>query len=436
YYEIADDVPQRLVGDSLRLAQVLDNLIGNALKFTPRGEIVLAVRTRARDTDGVRLQFSVSDTGIGLTTDQARGLFDGYAQTEASTARRRGGPALGLAICRRLVEMMDGTIAVHSAPGEGSTFDFDVRFDLPGVRRERDLHGVRGSRVLVLEEQDTGRLILQQHFQSWHLQVAVARDLDDARQKLRRAPPGEPYDVIVTDWKTGGIALAQWAHALAAERGDRAPAVVLLAPLAACEDALDALAPWAATSGVLARPITPSRLFEAIVRLRASAVARPLFEATKGLELSDLMRTLRGAHVLLVEDNIVNQQVAEAFLFLTGLRVTVATNGLEAVDRVKETQFDAVLMDLQMPLMDGDEATRVIRALPGRARLPIIAMSAAATDEDRQLCLASGMDAHLGKPVDPRELARVLLAWIPARPQPREAAGTISAQEAPGQENA
>jgi two-component system, sensor histidine kinase and response regulator len=394
------------------------------------------VRTRARDVNGVRLQFSVSDTGIGLATDQARGLFDAFGAAEPASTRRPGGTGLGLALCRRLVELMDGTISVHGAPGQGCTFDFDVRFDLPGQRRDRDLHGVRGLRALVLEEQDTGRLILQQHFQSWRVQVAVARDLDDARQKLRRVAPGEPYDVVVTDWKAGGSALAQWSQALAAERGDRAPAVVVLAPLTACEEASAAITPWAATSGVLARPVTPSRLFETIVRLRASTQARLPLEPHQDLALSDLMRTLRGAHVLLVEDNIVNQQVAEAFLFMAGLRVTVAENGMEAIDRVKETLYDAVLMDLQMPVMDGDEATRLIRSLPGRARMPIIAMSAAATDEDRQLCLASGMDAHLGKPVDPRELARVLLAWIPARGREDETVAPVGSREVPGQEAA
>jgi signal transduction histidine kinase/CheY-like chemotaxis protein len=414
-FEIDEGIPRRMVGDPLRLAQVLNNLVGNAIKFTPRGEIVIRAEAVSREADLMLLRFSVQDTGIGLQPKQAARLFQPFAQADASIARRYGGTGLGLAICKRLVELMGGEISVTSEPGRGSTFSFTARLEVAHQPAERlDPLRIRGMRALVVDSQATARLILQQTLQSWRFQVGTAAFADDAYHKLRRAEAQAPYELLVVDWKTAGTGFVQEARRIAAQRSTQPLLVIALAVLQQRERVLQALGGMADTA-VLAKPVTPSRLFDAIVRLQHGE-APPLPHAGDGrIDLAQALQPLQGARVLLVEDNIVNQQVAQAVLAMGGLEVSVAGNGLEAVDCVKRERFDAVLMDMQMPDMDGLQATRVIRTLPEAARLPIIAMTAAAMDEDRQECLAAGMNAHVSKPIEPRELARVLLKWVAPR---------------------
>jgi signal transduction histidine kinase/CheY-like chemotaxis protein len=413
-FEIDKDLPLRLVGDSLRLTQVLNNLVGNAVKFTPRGEIVVRAELVARQAERACLRIAVRDTGIGLTKEQTGRLFDVFSQADGATARRYGGTGLGLAICKRLVELMDGTISVESEPGVGSTFSFTAWLGLPTVQRERiDLHRTRGMRTLVLDGQPTERQALSQMLQSWRFQVGTASFADDALYKLRRAAGQAPYELLLLDWKTAGLDLFQQARRILAERTPGPLAVVVLA-LPHAREAVQQELQGQAGCCVLPKPVTPSRLFEAVVRLQHGEAP---VAATPGprLDLAQAMRPICGAHVLLAEDDLVNQQVATAFLEMAGLSVTVARNGLEAVDCIKREHFDAVLMDMQMPEMDGLHATRAVRLLPQGAHLPIIAMTAAAMEEDKQACLAAGMDAHVSKPIDPKELVRTLLAWVPAR---------------------
>jgi signal transduction histidine kinase/DNA-binding response OmpR family regulator len=411
FVEIDAGVPQRLLGDALRLTQVLNNLVGNAIKFTPRGEIVIGVEVAAPGDEQVELRFSVRDTGIGLSAEQAGRLFESFAQADASVARKYGGTGLGLAICKRLVTLMGGSISVRSTPGQGSTFAFTARFGVPRQVAERpDLHRIRGMRTLVIDGQPTARLILLQMFTSWRFQVSTAAFRDDALHKLRRADPQTPYELFVMDWKTGGPGLLEEVRAIGA--GRQAPmAVIVTAGPHQRERVQEALAglPRAA---FVAKPVTPSRLFEAILRLQHDASPLPQAGSMRR-DHAQALQPIRGARLLLVEDNAVNQQVALAFLAGSGLHVTVAGNGLEAVDWVRRAPFDAVLMDVQMPEMTGPHATRAIRQLPQGARLPVIAMTAAAMEEDRQECLAAGMNAHIAKPIDPKELVRTLLSCIP-----------------------
>ena len=416
FFEIDRDIPQRLVGDSLRLTQVLNNLVGNAIKFTPRGEVVISVERVSGGDEQVELRFAVRDTGIGLTDEQAGRLFDVFAQAERSTSRKYGGTGLGLAICKRLVELMGGGISVRSVPGEGSCFSFTARFAVKKEEVERiDLHRIRGMRALVVDGRPTARLILQQVLQSWHFQVATASFPDDALHKLRRADPQAPYEVLLVDWKTADLDFLRQVQQITAEGRCAALPVVVMATLHALEPMRQSVREMPLVS-VLLKPVTPSRLFEALVRLQHGETAPRQLAGVKRAGLAELMRPIHGARVLLVEDNLVNQQVASAFLEMAGLLVSVANDGLEAVDLVKREHFDVVLMDMQMPGMDGVQATRVIRGLPQAQRLSVIAMTAAAMDEDRQVCLAAGMDAHVSKPIDPRELADALLAWVPPRP--------------------
>ena len=411
FFEIDEAIPQRLLGDSLRLTQVLNNLVGNAIKFTSHGEIVISAESVSSSAGQVRLRFGVRDTGIGLSADQAGRLFQAFAQADSSIGRRYGGTGLGLAICKRLVALMGGEISVRSVPGQGSHFSFTADFGetTPGAER-MDLHSIRGMRTLVMDGQPTGRLILQQLLQSWRFQVGTAAFADDALLKLRRADPQAPYELLVLDWKGADPDLVQQARRLSAERAAAPLMVVAMTGLHARDQAMAALGDLPAV-GVLVKPVTPSRLFETIVRLQHGEAA-PTTRA-RTIDLAEAMRPIRGARILLVEDNLVNQQVANAFLVMAGLQVTLAGNGREAVDCVRTATFDAVLMDVQMPEVDGLHATRMIRCLPHAANLPIIAMTAGTLDEDKQQCLAVGMNAHVSKPIDPKEMVSTLLAWVP-----------------------
>jgi two-component system sensor histidine kinase/response regulator len=412
FFEVDKDIPQRLLGDALRLTQVLNNLVGNAIKFTPKGEIVISAQTVSRAGDNVQLRFAVRDSGIGLSPEQAGRLFQVFSQADQTVARRYGGTGLGLAICKRLVELMGGSISVDSTVGKGSTFSFTAWFGVSNQGAERiDLHRIRGMRTLVVDGQPTARLILQRILQSWSFQVSTASFAEDGLHKLRRAEPQAPYELLLLDWKTAELDFVHEARRIVAEQG--APlAVLVMASQHASGSVMDAVRELPDVA-VLAKPVTPSRLFDTLVRLQHGETVGPMpLQGTKA-DFAEAMRPLRGARVLLVEDNLVNQQVAAAFLMMAGLDVTLAADGIEAVDWVKRAPFDVVLMDMQMPEMDGVQATRMIRLLPQFARLPIIAMTAAAMDEDKQECLAAGMNAHISKPIDPKQLMHTLLAWVP-----------------------
>jgi two-component system, sensor histidine kinase and response regulator len=427
FYEIDRNMPQRLVGDSLRLTQVLNNLVGNAIKFTAKGEIVISAEVASRDDSHVLLRFTVKDTGIGLTDEQRRRLFSSFEQADASITRKYGGTGLGLAICKRLVDLMGGEISVTSQPGQGSQFTFTARYGLPseGMRR-LDLLSVRGMRTLVVDGQPTGRLLLQQMLQNWRFQVATASFIDEAVFKLQRANPQAPYELLLLDCKSGDVDFVREARRITAERSGTDLLVAMMVGQPGREKLEDELRDLPNTC-VLQKPLTPSRLFDAIVGLQHGDSHQRQAVAGEKFDLAELLKPIRGARVLLAEDNLVNQQVAMAFLTLGGLEVVMANNGVEAVDLVKKEAFDLVLMDMQMPEMDGVEATRVIRSLPQHAKLPILAMTAAAMDEDKQECLAAGMNAHVSKPIDPKELAQALLSWIPERIGPQAVARQTSA---------
>ncbi|MBW8844947.1 MAG: response regulator [Burkholderiales bacterium] len=412
-FEFDERLPDRLLGDGLRLTQVLNNLVGNAIKFTPRGEVVVRADYLGEEGDQVRLRIAVRDTGIGMTPEQVDRLFQVFGQADASIARRYGGTGLGLAICKRLVELMAGSFEVSSVPGQGSQFSFSCSFGKakPGTERI-DLHRIRGMRTLVVNAQPTERLILQQMLQSWRFQVGVASFGDEALYRLRQADPLHAYELLLLDWKTAGADFVDAARRIAVERGAAPPAVIALGSLHASERVAEELQGRAGTQ-VLVKPVTPSRLFDALMQLQRGEERASEAPTGGGMaDLAETMRPIHGARVLLVEDNPVNQQVACAFLAMVRLEVEVAENGLEAVERLRQESFDAVLMDMQMPEMDGLTATRLIRAMPQHADLPIIAMTAGAMAHDVQDCLAAGMNAHVSKPIDPKQLVRTLLAWI------------------------
>ena len=437
--DIAPDLPERLRGDALRLNQVLANLVGNAIKFTRQGEVLLRVEPLGSPPPSpgdasapVTLRFEVRDSGVGISAEQASRLFQPFEQADSSTTRRYGGTGLGLAISRRLVEMMGGRIWLDSTPGRGSTFSFTAVFEsVAGPPPRRDLHRLRGTPTLVLDPQHTSSHILHQMLESWGFEVRVAANGHDAVAQLSAAEEaGRPVELVLVDERTPGLLAPDGlAAVLRRQAGGGAAhhrAVVLLVALAAQDRVLELVAAMPADL-VLTRPFTPSRLFDAIVLLqnrggRQAGGGAPV----RRTDPAEATRAIHGARVLLVEDNPLNQQVAGEFLSRAGMKVSFASTGIQAVDQVKGQHFDLVLMDVQMPEMDGLQATRLIRTLPQGQGLPVIAMTASALAQDRQDCLAAGMDGHVAKPIEPEELARTLLAWIrpdPLRGEPAPRAG-------------
>jgi len=423
FIEIDPDVPDRVVGDPLRLGQVLNNLLGNAAKFTEQGVIHLRVSLRERGASEVLLTFSVRDSGIGMSEDAVKRLFQPFCQADSSITRKYGGTGLGLTISKQLVALMSGEMSVTSEPGKGSTFLFSARFGLPeegnvGVAHEA-LQALAPMRTLVVDDQETSLAILQSLLASLHFEVDVASSGDEALHKIRLSfVKGKPYELLLFDWKMPGMDGLQAAIAagkLSEENAFPLMPTIIMVTAYSREQLLKQANTDAPSliSAILTKPVTSSSLFDALLDLQNRHSRRSVVEGNVLESSRALLRDIRGARILLVEDNELNQQVAYEFLARGGMRVTVANHGQEALDRVKGARFDAVLMDLHMPVMDGLEATRQIRRLPQGGDLPIIAMTAAAMTQDRQACFDAGMNAHIAKPVDPQELAQVLVKWIP-----------------------
>ena len=416
----AADVPPCLVGDALRLGQVLTNLCSNAVKFTEAGEIIVVTVKHSESAAGlVTLQFSVRDSGIGMTEEQTRSLFQPFRQVDASSTRRFNGTGLGLAICKRLVELMGGEIWVETRPGKGSEFFFTARFGLgrsvPGVLREAPLD-LRGIKVLVVDDSGKAQEILVGLAASLGFRATAAGSGGEGLVELVRAAAADPFDLVLVDWKMPGMDGFEMARQI-----KRLP---WAGPIPKCflvtaygDETIQRRVAQDGLDGYLAKPVTPSSFLDAIMNAFSKEPSGPLMAVPRNEASSEA--TLLGVQVLLVEDNDFNQQVAMELLASAGVEVSLAVNGQEAVDQAAGGRFAAVLMDLQMPVMDGYEATALIRRQPGLAALPIIAMTAHALVQERDKCLACGMDDYLTKPVDPRELFAVLGKWVHSGRGPR-----------------
>ena len=441
FLDIRPEVPDQVVGDALRLNQIISNLVGNAIKFTERGEVCVRVDAVRQDAQEVVLRVAVRDTGIGITADQAARLFQPFSQADASVTRRFGGTGLGLTISKRLIQLMGGEIELSSEPGQGSTFAFTVRLGrATGKQAARTakpgLQRLRPVRTLVADDNPTSLIILRSLLERWHFEVCVATSGEEAVQCFAEAEDrGAPFELLLLDWKMPGMngletarAIAQATRSRIAAAADRRPPpsiimVTAYGPEALTEEieASGSGAHELAIEAVISKPVTPSTLLDALLRSQ-NGKARPSAEPVGIFERNRAtLAPIRGAHVLLVEDNELNQQVAREFLAKGGLQVTVASNGEQALERLAAIRFDAILMDLHMPVMDGLEAARRIRQLPAYRELPIIAMTAAAMPGDRRASAAAGMNDHIAKPVDPQELAETLLRWIaPQAPSARD----------------
>ena len=416
----APDVPPMLIGDPMRLLQVLLNLCGNAVKFTEQGEIVVVtVQAVARETDSVTLRFIVKDTGIGLTPEQIGSLFRPFSQVDASSTREHGGTGLGLAICRKLVAMMDGEIGVDSRPGAGSDFHFTARFGVGTPARAARLPrpGAHGDlRVLVVDDSANSREILDDLLQLLGyapvLEAGGAAGLGELR---RAAAVGHPYHLVLLDWRMPGMDGFDVVRALRDDPLPGPPPAVLLVTAYGDEDIVREAAKQG-LAGCLAKPVSASTLLDAINGACGLQRAGPehATPASTGAPARDpAPAALRGRRVLLVEDNELNRFVATELLCdVAGMDVTLAGDGREALDHLRDARFDLVLMDIQMPGMDGLQATRLIRADASLAGLPVIAMTAHAFARDRELSRAAGMNDHVSKPFEPAQLFEVMLRWM------------------------
>ena len=416
-FQIDPRVSYDLIGDPLRLGQVLMNLAGNAVKFTHQGEIIIAVALEERGQDRVTLRFSVRDSGPGLQQEQIDLLFSAFSQADNSITRRYGGSGLGLAICKQLTELMGGRIWVESKPGYGSTFVFTAKLRLSNDTQEepRSFEFFRGLRALVVDDNQAARDVLSAMLSSFKINVDIAVDGQSALIALEQAKEqGRPYDVILLDWIMPGIDGIETARLIKANASLAKVPAMLMVTANGREEAY-AEAEKVGLNAFLLKPVYTSVMYNTLLDiLGIKAVSGPP-KVKEGSPSADLTN-IQGAHILLVDDNSINQEVATEFLQDAGMIVTVASNGQECLDALQNGVYDLVLMDIQMPDMDGLEATRIIRRDNQFKDLPIIAMTAHAMAGDREKSLASGMNDHITKPINQAVLYRTLKEWIGKRP--------------------
>ena len=408
---VSAEAPTMVGGDPGRLKQIILNLLNNAVKFTDQGEVVLRVTTREETDSHVMLRFTVSDTGVGIRPEAQKLLFESFSQADMSTTRKFDGTGLGLAISKKLVAMLDGEIGIRSAPGEGSTFWFTARLEKrPAPKKDRDpiLSRLSGAKVLIVDDNPSSRGVLREYLSPWSVRLEEASGGEEALRVLsREAVAGDPFSLVLVDAEMPDMQGASLARALRREPGATATRVVLLTPFGDRPDRR-ALARWG-VSASLPKPVRRSRLIRCVAE--TLGVRRFRHGGGEGLEATNVLRDrLRGdQHILIAEDNAVNQRLALKILENLGYPADAVANGLEAVEAAVDGRYSAILMDCQMPEMDGYEATHEIRRRQGGDRhTPIIALTANAMQGDRERCLDAGMDDYVSKPVSPIALAAAL----------------------------
>ncbi len=421
-FGVDPSVPQTLIGDPLRLGQVLTNLLNNAVKFTERGEIITSCTLDAHIDNKVRLKFMVKDTGIGMTPEQQRRLFTAFTQADGSITRKFGGTGLGLTITKRLLEMMDGSIQVAAEPGKGSTFTFTAVFDLPEGGRGDNRKLGPSARILVVDDNEPARRMLQTTLAGMMFRADCAESATEAFALLWQADAEAPYRIVLMDWRMPGMDGIEATYRLRAELNlTNVPKVFITTAMGRSEVLQQA--EKAGAAGVLYKPINNSTLFDTLSAALLGAGRPARAEARKP---GPRQISMAGTRILLVEDNPINRQVATELLEDAGAEVVPAENGAVAVDLVRQSgqspAFDLVLMDLQMPEMDGYEAATILRADKANDAMPIVAMTAHAMVEERNRCLAVGMNDHISKPIEVDKFFLTLARWVkPARTLPRPA---------------
>jgi len=408
------DLPAVLVGDQLRLGQVLINLVNNAVKFTERGEIVVTIRLEERLSDQVKLKFDVRDSGIGMTPEQSSRLFQAFSQADTSTTRKYGGTGLGLSISKRLVEMMEGNIWVESEFGRGSTFCFTAWFGIADAetRSKKLSSGFASIRALVVDDNAMARDILAHALSQLLPRVDCVSSGEEALEKLAGADEQDPYQFIMVDWQMPGLDGLEASRII--KQGGRLKNVPRIVMITAFDrEEIRAQAEEMGIEALIQKPVSQSVLFDTLVNIFGSVSEQASLGKVSKVEVQSY--DAGGVRVLLVEDNEVNQQIATELLESVGASVTVANHGGEAIGLLTEGEqpppFDIVFMDLQMPEVDGFTAAAILRARPDLRNLPIVAMTAHAMTDEIQRCLSSGMNDHVGKPIDPSVLFATLARW-------------------------
>ena len=432
--DIDPGLPKWLVGDPLRLGQILINFANNAVKFTAQGEVVIALRLQAEDDQGLILQGTVKDTGIGLTEAQIPLLFQNFQQADSSTTREFGGSGLGLSISKRLAQLMGGDVGVASVFGEGSSFWFTARVGKGQAPQRKPAlkTDLRGKRALVVDDNDHARQVLRQMLDAMGFETEEIGSGQEALDALDRADGlGQTFDIVLLDWQMPIMDGLEAARLMRQRQFKHQPHVLMVT--AHGREELLRNAGAAGIDDILIKPVSASVLFDCLVRvLDSQAPGAPVLAAAPADTDFDVLASVRGAHILLVEDNELNQEVATELLRDAGFVVDVAANGQIALDKVRENAYGLVLMDMQMPVMDGITAAIEIRKDTRFDSLPILAMTANVMQGDRDRCAAAGMNDHVAKPIEPDDLWRKLARWaVPTRQSGTPVKVSASASEGP-----
>lgn len=412
-FDISPNIPQNLIGDSLRIGQILLNFGSNAVKFTEKGEVTIIARIKKKTENGILLYFAVKDTGIGLSGEQQEQMFQSFQQADMSTTRKYGGTGLGLAISKRLAELMKGEIGLESEPGKGSTFWFTVDVGIDQNQKNNLLpdSDFRGFRALVVDDNDSARVIMSYMLKTMTFTAIDVSSGEDALKEIEESEKrNEPIEIIFMDWQMPGMDGIETIKRIQAMKLKKNPYTIMVTAFGR-DEILDQINE-VSINEILTKPVTPSMLYNASVRTIKGEMNRGFKPNETESQLEDRLKTINGSEILLVEDNEINQEVAVDLLTGAGLRVDTAENGLAALTKIENKEYDLVLMDMQMPLMDGIIATGEIRKKEKWANLPIVAMTANAMQQDRIACIEAGMNDFIPKPIEPVLLWTVLLKWI------------------------
>ncbi|MFW5490440.1 MAG: response regulator [Desulfovibrio sp.] len=412
--KVRSSVPNLLVGDPLRLGQVLLNLVGNAIKFTESGEVIISADLVEETATKATIRFSVHDTGIGISEEQGAALFQPFMQADGSISRKFGGTGLGLAISKRIVEKMGGTMQLKSEQGKGSEFSFTIPFELQSGHTEHyraTPNELQGMRVLVVDGSEKSRFVLGYILESFSFVVRDTPSGDTALQWLREHDADDPFKLVITDWRMEDMDGIELTRRIKESEQLKHPPHVIMLTANGYQETRHRME-WARLDGFMLKPFNRSILFDTIMNIfcGGSCTSRLAGSATMDF---DIPPNVSGARVLIAEDNAINQQVAKEILEHAGVSVHIANNGKEALTMLAQENYDVVFLDIQMPEMDGIQTTKEIRSDPKFQNLPVIAMTAHALTGDREKSLAAGMNAHVTKPIDPRQLIEVLSSWLP-----------------------
>ena len=413
-FDVDINVPLALRGDSLRLNQILTNLLSNAIKFTPKGEIIISIKLLSKDEQSAEIRFDVKDTGIGISKEHMEKLFSSFSQADSSTTRKYGGSGLGLAICKQIIELMGGTVGLESTPDVGSDFYFTIKFELQNIQRNllEVNKNVNNLKILVVDDNASSREILENIIKSLRFEVKAICCGKEAIIELKAAnAQNKPYSLVLMDWmmpEMDGIETIKKINE--SKEIEKTPTFIMVT--AYNKDELMQKAKDANVFGFLEKPVSPSTLYDTILKAFGKNIIINANENMRSNNFLDMKKVVQGAKILLVEDNVQNQEIAMEFLQKANISAKIANNGKEAIEILENEEFDGVLMDCQMPILDGYEATKQIREIEKFKDLPILAMTANAMQGDKEKCINSGMNDYIAKPLDFSKFYETLVKWI------------------------